>query len=262
MSRSSRSQKLTVLLLKDSVKSFKETLRAPMSLIQIGLSADVSYVGEFWYLPPKERKPTWKNFVEPVLQTSLSRLISSTVSAVFFVKAEERKRIFAFTFGYGCNLLKSDCYELEFSLRVALNRINPERLRSLDLRTYEDIMVSTRKQTSQSAELGAFELDLSRDLLRAVTGEPDDKTFIRRLTGADSLTFTVSTTAHKLDEICDWLLKVYKDDRYKQHFEWVDYLREVRNKVKSYILCKFVLVSGNGLMDFSYFLLKAIDFRA
>jgi hypothetical protein len=32
--------------------------------------------------------------------------------------------------------------------------------------------------------------------------------------------------------------------------------------VKSYILCKFVLVSGNGLMHFSYFLLKAIDFRA
>jgi hypothetical protein len=33
-------------------------------------------------------------------------------------------------------------------------------------------------------------------------------------------------------------------------------------RVKSYILCKFVLVSGNGLMHFSYFLLKAIDFRA
>ena len=33
-------------------------------------------------------------------------------------------------------------------------------------------------------------------------------------------------------------------------------------EVKSYILCKFVLVSGNGLMHFSYFLLKAIDFRA
>lgn len=32
--------------------------------------------------------------------------------------------------------------------------------------------------------------------------------------------------------------------------------------VKSYILCKFVLVSGDGLMHFSYFLLKAIDFRA
>lgn len=37
---------------------------------------------------------------------------------------------------------------------------------------------------------------------------------------------------------------------------------EYTTKVKSYILCKFVLVSGDGLMHFSYFLLKAIDFRA
>ena len=32
--------------------------------------------------------------------------------------------------------------------------------------------------------------------------------------------------------------------------------------VKSHILCKFVLASGKGFMDFSYLLLKTIDFGA
>ncbi|MDK2791068.1 MAG: hypothetical protein PWP15_1588, partial [Methanothermococcus sp.] len=62
----------------------------------------------------------------------------------------------------------------------------------------------------------------------------------------------------------------------KNYFQMIDTMKNLRNNdmnlyylivgagelVKSYILCKFVLVSGNGLMHFSYFLLKAIDFRA
>jgi rhamnosyl/mannosyltransferase len=51
-----------------------------------------------------------------------------------------------------------------------------------------------------------------------------------------------------------------------EHFtpygEVSNFKESITKEVKSYILCKFVLVSGNGLMHFSYFLLKAIDFRA
>lgn len=227
MSQGARTQRLTLLLLKESVGSFSDALRNPGALKRVALKAAIPYEGEFWYSQPKMQTPAWQCFVQPALASPLNGLTSSSVSAVLFVRAEER--IFAFTFGYGRNLLKPDCYELGFGLRVALNRIHHERLRSLDLRTYEDIMVATRKQTSRSAELGAFGLDVSRDLLRAVTGEPDETTFARHLSGADALTFTARITVDQLGDKCKQLLEAYQDDRYKEYFDWVDHLGEVRD---------------------------------
>jgi len=241
-----RTQKLTLLLLKGSVQSFRDALRKPGSLKCVPLKTDTPFPGEFWYSQPKTQTPGWQGFVEPVLESPLSGLTTSSVSAVLFVKAEGL--IFAFTFGYGRNLLKPNCYELGFGLKVALNRIHHERLRSLDLRTYEDIMVATRKQTSRSAELGAFGLDVSRDLLRAVTGEPDDTIFARRLTGADALTFTARISVDQLGDRCKQILQAYHDVCYKQYFDWVDQLSEVRDrKVSDELNAKLeeALRSGN-----------------
>ncbi|MDI3495957.1 MAG: hypothetical protein PWQ72_2084, partial [Pseudothermotoga sp.] len=67
--------------------------------------------------------------------------------------------------------------------------------------------------------------------------------------------------SYSIDEIGAYFLLTYS-------YMLEDYtiIKEIKKLpagwVKSYILCKFVLVSGNGLMHFSYFLLKAIDFRA
>lgn len=224
---STKTQKLTVLLMKESVKSFKAALRDSSSLTPIPLKTGMEFTGEFWHGKPQVRTPQWQRFVDPVLASKIKNLTTTSVSALLFVKA--KGRIFALTFGYGRNLLKPDSFELGFGLKVVLNRIDHERIRSLDVRTYEDLVVSTRKQTSRSSELGAFGLDISRDLIRAVTGEPNDKNFARRLTGADSLTLNVPITASSLGKKCEQILGAYEDDRYKHHFDWIDHLNEVRD---------------------------------
>lgn len=50
--------------------------------------------------------------------------------------------------------------------------------------------MSTNTQASKSAELPTFGVDVSRDILRAITGEPRDPAFSKRLTGADSSVVT------------------------------------------------------------------------
>ncbi|AEH45433.1 hypothetical protein Thein_1573 [Thermodesulfatator indicus DSM 15286] len=222
-----KTQKLTVLLLKDNISSFQDALRNPDALKRIPLRSELPFEGEFWYSTSLSRPPKWIEFIQPSLDLDLNEISVSNASGVLFIKTE--KRIFAFTFGYGRNLLKPDCYELNFGLKVVLNRIHPNRLRSLDLRTYEDMMLATRKQTSRGADLGVFGLDVSRDLLRAVTGEPEDEAFAKRLTGADALTFTAQITIDQLGEKCKQILEAYYDNRYKQYFGWVDYLNEVRD---------------------------------
>lgn len=111
---------------------------------------------------------------------------------------------------------------------MALNRVNPRQLRSLDTKTFEDLVVSTNTQVSKSAELPSFKVDVSTDLLRAATGEPNDKGLAKRLSGSDSLTLSVDLEPEDLPELCDELLQAFHDDEYKAEFAWIDQLTQVR----------------------------------
>jgi len=223
-----RTRTLTLYLLKDSVESFHKALRRTHSLRRVALRSDLPYEGEFWYSVPKPHAPKWVEFINAMLESQISGVNVSSACGVLFIRSAGRT--FAFTFGHGRHLLEPDCYEYRFGLKVVLNRVGHERLRSLDMRTYEDVVVSTRRQTSRSAQISAFALDVSRDLLRAVTGEPDDPSFAKRIAGRDSLTISVAISMDRLGEKCQEILEAYRDDRYKEHFDWVDNLTEVRDR--------------------------------
>lgn len=184
--------------------------------------------GEFWYALPRRTPADWQDFIAPVLAEKLDHMYNASTAAVLFVRVD--KRVLVYTFGRGKNLLKSELIEMSFGLRVALNRINHLQMRSMDIRTYEELAISTRKQTSRSSDLGTFGLDVTRDLLRAVTGEPENKEFASRLTGSDSLTISAPVNVQDLGMKAQEILTAYKQEHYREHFDWVDHLREVRDK--------------------------------
>lgn len=223
-----KTRKLTILLLKDSVKSCKAALRDPDKLTLVKLKNDAGFKGQFWYATPQSRTPAWVSFIGDALEQHPSNIKGTTVSAVLFVRAAERR--FAITFGYGRNLLKPECYELGFGLKVALNTIDHKQIRSMDIRTYEEFAMSTRKQASRSADLAPFGLDVSRDMLRAVTGEPADRGFAKRVTGADAVTVNLSTSARDLGKKCKQLVEKSQESMYQKNFAWIDNLKEVRDQ--------------------------------
>jgi uncharacterized protein (TIGR04141 family) len=55
--------------------------------------------------------------------------------------------LFAITFGYGRGFLDLSRIEHRFGLRVALNRIDPSQIRSLDTKTFEDMVVTKPEST-------------------------------------------------------------------------------------------------------------------
>lgn len=211
----------------DHIKKPGDALRTPDGLNHVAISSDARFSGEFFYTRNTKLNPTWLKFVAPILSSTPKGLSTSSLSALLFVKA--KGRWFALTFGYGRNLLKPDAYVLDFGLRAALNRVDHRRLRSLDLKNYEDLVVSTKKQTSRNSELGTFGLDVARDLVKAVTGEPTDSSFAKRITGSDACTVNAAITAGGLAKKCEQLYDAWQDDNYKTHFEWIDYLNEVRD---------------------------------
>jgi uncharacterized protein (TIGR04141 family) len=184
--------------------------------------------GIFYYEARPASPPAWLNYVQGVLVAPPQRLSSSSASGLLVLKSSGR--FFAITFGYGRGLLDLSKIEHRFGLRVALNRIDPGQIRSLDTKTFEDLVVTKNTQTSRSSELPTFGVDVSRDILRAATGEPRDKSRTKRLSGSDALVLSVETVAADLPSLCGEMLAAYQEDTYREHFGWIDHLALVDDR--------------------------------
>jgi len=214
----------------ESIKSHAGALKDSHGVTAYPLKASVGFSGKFYVKKPVARSPSWLTFVTTGTRSSLVGYTNSNTSGVLLLSAEGR--LFALTFGHGRYLLQPGCWETDFGLRVALNTIDADRLRSLDVRTFEDMTVYTRRQTSRASSLDAFGVDVSRDLLRAVTGEPSDLSYGLRLSGADALAVNIQIKFGGLEELCGKLLKARNLTRYKDRFGWIDHLSSIRDPLR------------------------------
>lgn len=222
-----KARRLTFYLLQQEVEEFNDALDPEKDVTVVELDQSTGIDGRFFYIKPQNAVPAWVGFVQPILTDSLGGLSTSSASALLLLHTSGR--MFALTFGYGRTLLNLSKIEYQFGLRVALNLIDPRQIRSLDTKTFEDVVVSTTTQASKSAELPTFNVDVSTDILRAVTGEPQDQSLTKRLAGADSLVMGTKSSAADLPRICDDLLKAFSADDYKTEFGWIDQLSLVRD---------------------------------
>ncbi len=144
-------------------------------------------------------------------------------------------------------MLKPHCWVRDFGLRATLNKVDPTKLRSIDSKIYDEIVVSTRRQTSQSSKVDSFELDVGRALLRGVTGEADQNDIFDRLTGSGPIGVSTDLPFERLADMLDDLAEAYSDNAYQQHFSWVDNVREVDPAMHAQLdqLLINVLQSGN-----------------
>jgi uncharacterized protein (TIGR04141 family) len=102
----------------------------------------------------------------------------------------------------------------------------------MDTKTFEDMVVTKNTQTSRSSDIPNFGIDVSRDILRAVAGEPRDKGFAKRLAGSDALVLSLEVAPRDLAAKCDELLLAYEDTVYRADFEWIDHLEVVEDQAR------------------------------
>ncbi len=101
------------------------------------------------------------------------------------------------------------------------------KLRSIDSRVYDDQVVSTRRQTSQSSRVDSFELDIGRALVRGVTGSGDENGIFSHVTGSGSIRFSTDAPLADFPDILDQLFTAFEDTTYQQQFPWIDNIKEV-----------------------------------
>jgi uncharacterized protein (TIGR04141 family) len=215
------SRRLTVHLLR-GVTEFADAVDGDKSPSSERTTVESGVDGVFYYASRPATEPPWVSLIRQMTTDLPDSLRTSSASGLLVVRAADR--FFALTFGFGRTLLDLSKVERNFGLRVALNRIDPAQLRSMDTKTFEDLVVTTSTQASKSADLPTFGVDVSRDILRAVTGEPRDTTFAKRLSGSDALVMNVDQSELDLTALCTELLAAYGEETYKADFEWIDHM--------------------------------------
>jgi len=221
-----KSHNLSILLLKPEIASAGEALKETESLQSCSVSIGGNTANLFHKQNPG-RPPSWVMLFKPQVGTTLDGLRNSGTAAVLVVKHADR--LFALTFGYGKYLLKSDCYEENFGLKVVLNTVDPEKLRSIDAQSLDAVPVHVRTQASVASSLSEFGLDIEQDLIYAATGQPKEIGLGRQITGKDAIKLSLAIDLSDLPPLLEKLLNQYSSIAYRENFAWIDHLSEVRD---------------------------------
>lgn len=170
-------------------------------------------------------EPKWVNLLDTPTVASAG-LANKSAFAVIFLNADERW--FAISFGAAHVKLDAAAFEHDFGLKIVLNTVDHRKLRSADLRTPEELTVTRRTQTSRQSSSEAFGIDVEKDIVRGLAGEPANQRFAKRVSGSDALVLHRPAEAVDLATICSEAYEKFNLATYRDHFAWVDHIRYVR----------------------------------
>ncbi len=222
----------TIFLLKESAEDFEDCLKEPRSLTSNALKTQYGLDGKIFFSPSNTKAPRWKVYLEELSSETIDIEDNASNKALMLVKV--KNRIMGIVFGYGRSFLKEDKIERNFGFKVALNLINPKKMRSINAATIEDMVVNTQRQASYSTSQEEFGLNITNDIMKGVTGEPYDSKYGNHISGKDSLIVSVFMELSELKDKLTLYLEALTNNRYKEiGFDWVDNVCEVRDSILS-----------------------------
>jgi len=225
MDNEARWQSLTIHLSKENQR-FDSLITVAEGVTEKSVPVGGRTLGRLFIKPTEAKPPTWADFFDPYVKPSEFGEVSSA-SAVLLVPVY--KRWAALTFGQGRHLLATEHFEDRFGLRVALNCIDNEKVKTIDKQSFDAIASHTLEQASREANAREFGFDIERDILRAVTGTPRHDAFGRRLSGMEALNAVVQVELNSLLGLLETYHKKFFDTSYRTNFSWVDQIREIKD---------------------------------
>lgn len=221
---------LNVFLIKDAYDNFSAVIRDGLTWSEYNLREEYQLEGVIYIGSNSSNHPDWLNLLRTGSLDEIPDIINSSTRAVILIKRQGR--LFLFAFGFGRFMIKDEATVKDFGIKVVLNSVNPLKLRSLDTTKFDELTVNSRTQTSRSTSVSAFGIDIARDLLRSVTGKPNNTDLGTVITGRESVQFTYDIDSFSdFATICDYLYERYTSIEYRNNFDWYDNLQMVSDPV-------------------------------
>lgn len=213
---------IRVILLKDN-PDFDEAIDLPTLLESKAFPSQNAKL--FWKTPPTNNTPKWVRNIFPTDRELQNALTTKSIAAALLIKYQGK--VFAFTFGYGRTLLKQELIESRFGLKVVLNRVKADSLRSVDTKSLDGFLTHNREQTPILSPITSFGIDIEKDFIKAVTGISSDETLGTTITGTDAFGASIEFSLDSYRPVLDSLIAAYTDTHYRENFEFVDNIEEV-----------------------------------
>ena len=223
MAKKTKTQKLSIRLLNEGLEP-EDSLRSDVKLADWpkikGAKISIGKMGE-------SHAPKWANFLD-LTENEKDALRNSTTYGIVFIPT--KNRWFAVSFGMGHVKLDPNKFEQNFGLRIVLNIVDPNQLKSADIRTPDENTLTRRSQTSRGSDQNAFNIDIERDIVRSLAGVPRYTEFGSWVAGKDSLTVHRKTVVDDLPQLCSDAHTYYKKKDYKENFGWIDQILHIRDR--------------------------------
>lgn len=219
--------KLNIFLIKSEFSEFSDIVDSA-SCYPIGENA------AFYTENSYSREPDWvKDFFGNSFDNMENpfHLRTSSAKGVFVIKVliGESTRIFAIVFGHGRFLLNLEAIEDRFGLKIVLNSVDPKSIRSLDKTTLGSNPKQSREQISRESEASSFGIDVEQDLINSITGKSLDQRLGKNISGRDALSVSVKVDINNISEFLQICFEQYNSIAYKQNFDWIDQIKDIRN---------------------------------
>src|SRR5581483_1270626 len=163
----------TLFLLTESVATardaLRERLRGEASLRQLALSPAAGIEGLLFMHRPTASEPDWADPLRAYVP-GLPNLNRKRASAVLVLNTANRW--LAVTFGHGRLLIDQAKIERNFGLKVVVNSVEADSLRSVDARSLEELSLATSSRIGRGVAISNFGIDLERDIILLMIRPP------------------------------------------------------------------------------------------
>lgn len=194
--------------------------------------------GAVLYILDSDPKPPWWRSYFGVTET----LLQQFKGALVFLPVGDRW--FALSFGQVFHHLNDAAYEYDFGLRVTLNSVDPNELKSADM-VAPGVARRKRTQVPVSTELTYLDFDGNSEIIKSLTGrvKKEYEELFRNATGSASLKVSLNLEPGELPGICETLLTLYDAEDYKASFPNIQNISPVNDPSKIAELDELLLSS-------------------
>jgi len=135
--------------------------------------------------------------------------------------------LYALTFSYGHVYLNDSKTEAEFGLKVAINSMGDQRIKSIE-RSNIGAAIRDYAQAARQRDLRSFGFDDALDLIRKISGYAEDEEFADRLTGSRALRFSKKIDITDVPDMAVEALALFRSTAYRDTtFKIIDFLSPV-----------------------------------
>ncbi len=224
-----KTTQISLFLNNDSTKEFKDCLKENFKYEEYPLKNNLGLNGKIFVQKSDPKSPSWEDELNQLSAQKIK--FSENVPNKAVVVVKRRNRFFSITYGYGRSMLNDLKIVRNFGLKVAANLIDKDKIRSMNITSIEDVIVSSQRQSSIYASQDTFALDTRKNLLQSVSGAPASESVASFLVGTDSLVASRKMNITNIRDSIDFYYNSYKKNDYKNNgFSWLDNILEVREK--------------------------------